>query len=47
VKFKDIDIGKGNKNVNLRSDHKTFGMVSERIFLNVASVQEQKNLKII
>jgi hypothetical protein len=39
----DCDIGKGcQNNVNKRNDHKISGMVGERIFLDVASVQEQQ-----
>jgi hypothetical protein len=43
VKCEDCAIGKGCKrNVNKRSDHKVAGMIGERIFLDVASVQEQQ-----
>jgi hypothetical protein len=43
VKCEDCAIGKGHqKNVNKRSDHEIAGMVGERIFLDVASVQEQQ-----
>jgi hypothetical protein len=43
VKCEDCAIGKGcQKNVNKRSDHEIAGMVGERIFLDVASVQEQQ-----
>jgi hypothetical protein len=43
VKCEDCAIGKGHqKNVNKRSDHEIAGMVDERIFLDVASVQVQQ-----
>jgi hypothetical protein len=39
---KTVLLVKGIKNVNKRSDRKIAGMVGERIFLNVASVQGQQ-----
>jgi hypothetical protein len=43
AKCEDYTIGKGClKNVNKRSDHEITGMIVENIFLDAASVQEQK-----